>query len=106
METFGCRPLEYFEEVGWGSSRSWVAHCVHPNLEEIARLGMWGTGVAHCPSSNLLLGVGLCQVDEMLAAGVPVGLGCDGSASTDSASHSDGMARPSARIFEAKDWRP
>lgn len=86
MERFGCRPLEYFEDVGWGSSRSWVAHCVHPNDEEIARLGRWGTGVAHCPSSNLMLGVGLCRVHEMWDAGVPVGLGCDGSASTDSAS--------------------
>ncbi len=86
MEKFGCRPLEYFEEVGWGSSRSWVAHCVHPNDEEIVRLGQWGTGVAHCPSSNLMLGVGLCRVHEMHAAGVAVGLGCDGSASTDSAS--------------------
>lgn len=86
METFGCRPLEYFEDVGWGSSRAWVAHCVHPNDEEIVRLGRWGTGVAHCPSSNLMLGVGLCRVHEMREAGVPVGLGCDGSASTDSAS--------------------
>jgi cytosine/adenosine deaminase-related metal-dependent hydrolase len=85
-ETFGCRPLEYFEDVGWGTDRAWVAHCVHPNQAEIERLGRWGTGVAHCPSSNLLLGVGLCQVHEMREAGVPVGLGCDGSASTDSAS--------------------
>ena len=86
MEQFGCRPLEYFEDVGWGTSRAWVAHCVHPNAEEIVRLGQWGTGVAHCPSSNLLLGVGLCPVHEMREAGVPVGLGCDGSSSTDSAS--------------------
>jgi cytosine/adenosine deaminase-related metal-dependent hydrolase len=86
METFGCRPLEYFEDVGWGTDRAWVAHCVHPNDDEIARLGRWGTGVAHCPSSNLLLGVGLCRVHELRDAGVPVGLGCDGSASTDSAS--------------------
>ncbi len=86
METFGCRPIEYFEDVGWGSSRSWVAHCVHPNDDEIGRLAKWGTGVAHCPSSNMLLGVGLCPVHEMRAAGVAVGLGCDGSSSTDSAS--------------------
>ncbi|HEX7095828.1 MAG TPA: 8-oxoguanine deaminase [Acidimicrobiales bacterium] len=86
QERFGCRPLEYFEDVGWASSRAWVAHCVHPNDDEIARLGQWGTGVAHCPSSNMLLGVGMCRVHELLAAGVPVGLGCDGSSSTDSAS--------------------
>jgi cytosine/adenosine deaminase-related metal-dependent hydrolase len=86
LERFGCRPLEYFEEVGWGTDRAWVAHCVHPNDDEIVRLGRWGTGVAHCPSSNLMLGVGLCRVQELQAAGVPVGLGCDGSASTDSAS--------------------
>jgi cytosine/adenosine deaminase-related metal-dependent hydrolase len=85
-EKFGCRPLEYFDDVGWGSSRAWVAHCVHPNDAEIARLGRWGTGVAHCPSSNMLLGVGTCRVRELRAAAVPVGLGCDGSASTDSAS--------------------
>ncbi|MCU1486365.1 MAG: amidohydrolase [Actinomycetia bacterium] len=86
VERFGQRPVEYFEEVGWGTSRSWVAHCVQPNDEEIARLGAWGTGAAHCPSSNMILGVGLARVHELRAAGVPVGLGCDGSASADSAS--------------------
>jgi cytosine/adenosine deaminase-related metal-dependent hydrolase len=86
LERFGCRPLEYFEDVGWASDRAWVAHCVHPNDVEIERLAQWGTGVAHCPSSNMLLGVGMCPVREMRAVGVPVGLGCDGSSSTDSAS--------------------
>jgi cytosine/adenosine deaminase-related metal-dependent hydrolase len=86
LEVFGCRPVEHFEAVGWGSDRSWVAHCVHPSAEEIERLGRWGTGVAHCPSSNLLLGAGLAPVHELRAAGVPVGIGCDGSSSTDSAS--------------------
>ena len=86
METFGQRPIDYFEEVGWGSSRSWVAHCVQPNADEIDRLGRWGTGAAHCPSSNMILGVGLAPVRELRAAGVPVGIGCDGSASADSAS--------------------
>jgi cytosine/adenosine deaminase-related metal-dependent hydrolase len=85
-ERFGCRPIEYFESVGWGSDRSWVAHCVHPSHDEIARLARWGTGVAHCPSSNMILGVGMCPVNEMVAAGVPVGLGCDGSSSADAAS--------------------
>ncbi len=86
IEMFGMRPVDYFEHCGWGSNRSWIAHGVQPNAAEIARLGTWGTGVAHCPSSNLLLGVGLAPVRELRAAGVPVGLGVDGSASTDSAS--------------------
>jgi cytosine/adenosine deaminase-related metal-dependent hydrolase len=86
LEVFGCRPIEHFEAVGWGSDRSWVAHCVHPNPAEVERLGRWGTGVAHCPSSNLLLGAGMAPVHELRAAGVPVGIGCDGSSSTDSAS--------------------
>lgn len=83
---FGRRPVDYFEDVGWGSSRSWIAHAVGPDAGEIARLGGWGTGVAHCPSSNMILGSGLAPIAELLAAGAPVGLGCDGSASADSAS--------------------
>ena len=57
-ETFGRRTIEQFEEVGWGSDRAWVAHCIYPNDDEVARLGKWGTGVAHCPSSNMLIGGG------------------------------------------------
>ncbi|MFM8861032.1 MAG: 8-oxoguanine deaminase, partial [Acidimicrobiia bacterium] len=86
QDVYGCRPIELFEDVGWGSDRSWVAHCVHPNAAEIERLGRWGTGVAHCPSSNMILGAGLAPITEYRAAGVPVGLGCDGSSSVDSAS--------------------
>lgn len=86
LEKFGRRPIDYFEEVGWGTDRSWVAHCVWPDPAEVERLGRWGTGVAHCPSSNMILGAGLAPVGELRAAGVPVGLGCDGSASADSAS--------------------
>jgi cytosine/adenosine deaminase-related metal-dependent hydrolase len=87
LERFGRRPIEQFEEVGWGTDRSWVAHCVFPNDEEIKRMGRWGTGVAHCPSSNLLLGnAQIAPVRDFRRAGVPVGLGCDGSSSTDSAS--------------------
>ena len=87
MERFGRRPVEQFEEVGWLTSRSWVAHCIYPNDAEVARLGAAGVGVAHCPSSNMLIGGGgFAPVREFRAAGVPVGLGCDGSASTDSAS--------------------
>ena len=85
-EVYGCRPLEYFEDVGWGTDRSWVAHCVYPNQAEIEKMAGWGTGVAHCPSSNQILGAGLAPIHEFRHAGVPVGLGCDGSASADSAS--------------------
>jgi cytosine/adenosine deaminase-related metal-dependent hydrolase len=87
LETHGCRPIELFEEVGWGSARAWVAHCIYPTEAEIARMGGWGTGVAHCPSSNMMIGGGgIAPVTHFRAAGVPVGLGCDGSASTDCAS--------------------
>lgn len=86
LEMFGRRPIDHFEDVGWGTDRSWVAHCVQPNDDEIRRLGVWGTGVAHCPSSNMILGTGVAPTRALRAAGVPVGLGVDGSASADSAS--------------------
>ncbi|GAC1517570.1 MAG: 8-oxoguanine deaminase [Acidimicrobiales bacterium] len=86
LEVYGRRPLEQFEEVGWATDRAWVAHCICPNPDEVLRMGRWGTGVAHCPSSNMILGGGLAPVTDLRAAGVPVGLGCDGSASADSAS--------------------
>jgi len=87
LERFGRRPIEQFAEVGWLTDRSWVAHCIYPSRAEIDRLGAAGVGVAHCPSSNMLIGGGgFAPVREFRAAGVPVGLGCDGSASTDSAS--------------------
>src|ERR1700742_400915 len=87
LERFGRRPVDQFAEVGWLTSRSWVAHCIYPNPSQVTRLGAAGTGVAHCPSSNMLIGRGgFAPVRDFRAAGVPVGLGCDGSASTDSAS--------------------
>jgi cytosine/adenosine deaminase-related metal-dependent hydrolase len=86
LEKFGVRPVELFERDGWGSSRAWVAHCIFVNDEEVAQLGQWGTGVCACPSSNALVCVGFAPVVAMRAAGVPVGLGVDGSASTDHAS--------------------
>jgi cytosine/adenosine deaminase-related metal-dependent hydrolase len=86
-ETFGRRTIEHFEDVGWLTDRSWVAHCIYPNPDEVTRLGAAGVGVAHCPSSNMLIGGGgMAPVAELRAAGAPVGLGCDGSASTDHAS--------------------
>lgn len=84
--TFGCRPTEYLEEVGWCTDRAWVAHCVMPNSDEVKRLGRAHIGVAHCPSSNLILSSGIAPVAELRAAGVHVGLGVDGSSSADSAS--------------------
>jgi cytosine/adenosine deaminase-related metal-dependent hydrolase len=87
LETFGRRPIEHFEDCGWGSDRAWVAHCIYPSDDEVERMAGWGTGVAHCPSSNMLIGGGgIAPVAAYRAAGVPVGLGCDGSASTDCAS--------------------
>jgi len=86
IATFGCRPTQYLEEVGWVSSRTWLAHCVKPNDAEVARLGAAGVGVAHCPSSNLILSSGIAPVVKLRAAGVHVGLGVDGSSSADSAS--------------------
>lgn len=84
---FGKRTIEHFEDVGWCTGRSWVAHCIYPNASEVVRLGAAGVGVAHCPSSNMMIGGGgIAPVPELQAAGVPVGLGCDGSSSTDSAS--------------------
>ena len=52
LATFGCRPMEYLERTGWCTDRTWVAHCVMPNADEVGRLGAAGVGVAHCPSSN------------------------------------------------------
>jgi cytosine/adenosine deaminase-related metal-dependent hydrolase len=87
MKAFGKRTIEHFEDVGWASDRSWVAHCIYPSPAEVSRLGAARVGVAHCPSSNMLIGGGgLAPVADLRAAGCPVGLGCDGSASTDHAS--------------------
>lgn len=86
LATFGCRPMEYLERTGWATDRTWVAHCVMPDADEIRRLGVAGVGVAHCPSSNLILASGIAPVVDLRAAGVHVGLGVDGSSSADSAS--------------------
>ncbi|CAB4363117.1 MAG: 8-oxoguanine deaminase [Actinobacteria bacterium] len=86
VEKFGCRPMEYLERTGWCTDRTWVAHCVMPNHDEIHRLGAAGIGVAHCPSSNLILASGISPIVPMRAAGVKVGIGVDGSSSADSAS--------------------
>ncbi|GGK55234.1 8-oxoguanine deaminase [Amphritea balenae] len=83
IEMFGLRPLDYLEKVGWLNDRTWLAHGIHFNDDEIRRLGEAGTGIAHCPSSNMLLASGLCPTLALERAGSPVGLGVDGSASND-----------------------
>jgi len=86
MASFGMRPVDYYEDVGWMSDRSWGAHVVRPDPDEVRRLGAAGVGIAHCPSSNMILSSGIAPVVDLRAAGCPVGIGCDGSSSADSAS--------------------
>ena len=83
LETHGMRPVDYLEHCEWLADDVWLAHGIHFEAEEIARLGAARTGICHCPSSNMLLGSGICRVGDLEAAGAPVGLGVDGSASND-----------------------
>ncbi len=83
LETFGCRPGQYAEDLGWVGPDVWHAHCVKLDPSEIALFAATGTGVAHCPCSNCRLGSGIAPLRAMRDAGVPVGLGVDGSASND-----------------------
>lgn len=83
LETFGCRPGQYAENLGWVGPDVWHAHCVKLDPSEIALFAATGTGVAHCPCSNCRLGSGIAPLRAMRDAGVPVGLGVDGSASND-----------------------
>lgn len=84
LERFGMSPTQYLESVGWLGNDVWMAHCVHLDDAAITRYAETGTGVAHCPSSNARLAAGTAPVRDMLRAGVPVGLGVDGSASNES----------------------
>jgi 8-oxoguanine deaminase len=81
---FGCRPLDYLERLGWLDGRVWLAHGIWFDQPEIERLGRARVSVSHCPSSNMILASGCCQVPALERAGAPVGLGVDGSASNDS----------------------
>jgi len=83
LEHFGCRPVDYLDELGWMNERVWLAHGIHFNDDEVLRLGKAGVGVCHCPTSNMVLASGHCRTKELEAAGSPVGLGVDGSASND-----------------------
>jgi cytosine/adenosine deaminase-related metal-dependent hydrolase len=83
LRSFGVRPVEYLEDLGWLGRDVWLAHCVHLSDEEVRRFGETGTGVAHCPSSNGRLGAGIASVAALVGAGAPVGLGVDGAASNE-----------------------
>ncbi len=83
LQSFGMRPVDYLESVGWMGNDVWLAHGIHFNDEELVRLGKAGVGVCHCPSSNMVLASGICRTLELEAHGSPVGLGVDGSASND-----------------------
>jgi 8-oxoguanine deaminase len=85
QEKFGCTPAQYAQDLGWLGADVWHAHCVKLDDEGISLFAASRTGVAHCPCSNMRLGSGIAPVRRMLDAGVPVGLGVDGSASNDGA---------------------
>lgn len=91
-EKFGLTPAQYAESLGWVGPDVWHAHCVKLDAEGIALFARTGTGVAHCPCSNMRLASGIAPVRTMRDVGVPVGLGVDGSASNDGA-HMLGEAR-------------
>ena len=83
VERFGKRPYELMEDLGWTGDDVWFAHGIHFNDSEIARVASTSSGVAHCPSSNMRLGAGICRVGDLVRAGARVGLGVDGAASNE-----------------------
>ena len=83
LEKFGLRTVDYLESVGWLSNRTWLAHGIHFNKDEIKKLGQSGVGICHCPTSNMMLASGICHSLELEEAGSIIGLGVDGSASND-----------------------
>ena len=83
LEKFGLRTVDYLESVGWLSDRTWLAHGIHFNKQEIEKLGQNGVGICHCPTSNMMLASGICHSLELENAGSVIGLGVDGSASND-----------------------
>lgn len=92
LETVGMRPVEMMEDLGWAGPDVWFAHGIHINDAEIGRMSQNGTGVAHCPSSNMRLASGIAPVAKYIASGVRLGIGVDGSASNDG-NHLLGEAR-------------
>ena len=101
LATFGCRPGQYAENLGWTGDHVWHAHCVKLDAAEIDLFARTGTGVAHCPCSNCRLGSGIAPVRQMRDAGVKVGLGVDGSASNDGG-HLIGEARQALLLQRVK----
>ena len=99
---FGMRPLAYMQSLGWTGDDVWFAHMVHPDSTEIGILAATGSGVCHCPSSNMILASGIAPVREMIDAEVRVGLGVDGSASNDG-NHLLGEARQ-AMLLQRVGW--
>lgn len=83
LEKFGYRPIDWLEEAHWLQPRVWLGHGIHFTCEDCEKLGRHGVGVCHCPTSNAVLASGFCKTRELEAAGSPVGLGVDGSASND-----------------------
>ena len=83
VQRFGLRTVDYLDSVGWLGPQTWLAHGIHFNTDEIQRLGAAGAGICHCPTSNMMLASGIAPVQELEAAGCPVGIGVDGSASND-----------------------
>ncbi|CAM5771629.1 8-oxoguanine deaminase [Labrys miyagiensis] len=88
---FACTPVDYLEQCGWLNSRVWLAHGIHFEDDEIAKLARHGVGICHCPTSNMVLAAGQCRTCELEAAGVAIGLGVDGSASNDSSNLMEGV---------------
>lgn len=83
IDAFGTRPLDHLEQCDWLRPRTWFAHGVHFNAQEMHRIGAAGAGISHCPSSNMVLSSGICPITQLTKAGVAIGLGVDGSASND-----------------------
>jgi 8-oxoguanine deaminase len=85
LERFGRRPLDLMEDLGWTGDDVWYAHGIHLDDAEVNLVAATATAVAHCPSSNMRLGAGICRVEDLVRAGARVGLGVDGSASNEDA---------------------
>lgn len=105
LEVYGLRPGDYAEELGWVGEDVWHAHCVKLDDKEITKFARTGTGVCHCPSSNMRLASGIAPIRAMLDANVKVGLGVDGSASNDSG-HLLGEARQAMLLQRVRSENP
>lgn len=105
LEKFGVRPGDYAKSVGWLGEDVWHAHCVQLNDQAIQLFASTGTGVAHCPCSNMRLASGIAPIRPMLNAGVPIGIGVDGAASND-ATNILHEARTAMLLARVRDQEP